>query len=93
MRNFTVDTKSPNVSITKRPPKRFFKQRVKFKFSGSEPGVTFQCRVDNKVWQKCTSPYRFTVKRGWHTFQVRATDGAGNVDNSPAKYRFQRVKR
>ena len=66
---------------------------MKFKFNASEPGVTFQCRLDNRPWQKCTSPYRFTVNRGWHILQVRATDGAGNVDNSPAKYRFKRLKR
>jgi len=92
-RSFTVDTVKPNTTITKKPGKRFFKQRVKFKFTGSEPGVTFQCRLDKGPWQKCTSPHRFNVKRGWHTFQVRATDGAGNVDTSAAKFRFQRIRR
>ena len=89
----TCDTVKPNAKITKKPGKRFYKQRVKFKFSANEPGVTFQCKIDKKPWQKCTSAYRFNVKRGWHVFQVRATDGAGNVDPKPASYRFKRVKR
>ena len=93
VRNFTVDTKSPNVSITKRPPKRFFKQRVKFKFAANEAGVTFQCKLDKRPWQKCTSPFRLNVQRGWHTFQVRATDAAKNVDPKPATYRFKRIVR
>jgi hypothetical protein len=92
-RSFTVDTVKPNAKISKKPGKRFYKQRVKFKFSANEPGVTFQCKVDKKPWKKCTSAYRFNVKRGWHVFQVRATDGAGNVDPKPASYRFRRVKR
>ena len=31
-RTFTVDTKAPDTTLTKKPPKRFYKQRVKFKF-------------------------------------------------------------
>jgi hypothetical protein len=92
-RSFTVDTVKPNATITKKPGKRFFKPRVKFKFSANEVGVTFQCKIDNRPWQKCTSPYRFNVKRGWHVFQVRATDAAGNVDPKPATFRFRRVVR
>jgi hypothetical protein len=92
-RSFTVDTVKPNAKITKKPGKRFYKARVKFKFTANEPGVTFQCRLDNRPWQKCTSPYRFNVKRGWHTLQVRATDAAKNVDPTPATYRFKRIFR
>jgi hypothetical protein len=92
-RSFTVDTVNPNAKLTKKPAKHFFKQRVKFKFGASEPGVAFQCKLDKRSWQKCTSPYRFNVKRGWHVFSVRATDAAGNVDPKPASYRFQRKVR
>ena len=61
-RSFTVDTVAPNATITKKPPKRFFKQRVKFKFATDEPGATFQCMLDNLPWRSCSSPYRFNVK-------------------------------
>jgi hypothetical protein len=32
----------------------------------------------------CASPYTIKVKKGKHTFQVRAIDQAGNVDGTPA---------
>ena len=92
-RNFTVDTVNPNTTITKRPPKRFFKSRVKAKFVSNEAGVTFQCKLDKRAWQQCSSPYRFTVKRGKHTLLVRATDAAGNRDATPARYKFKRLTR
>ena len=92
-RSFTVDTVAPNAKLTKKPAKKLYKEKVKFKFTANEPGVTFQCRLDNRPWQKCTSPYRFNVKRGWHTLQVRATDAAKNVDPTPATYRFKRIFR
>jgi hypothetical protein len=28
------------------------------------------------------------VRSGWHTFAVRATDAAGNVDPNPAEVRW-----
>jgi hypothetical protein len=92
-RSFTVDTVAPNVKLTKKPAKKLYKEKVKFKFTANEPKVTFQCKLDNGSWKKCSSPYKLTVKRGWHTLQVRATDAAGNVDPKPAKYQFQRAKR
>jgi hypothetical protein len=32
----------------------------------------------------CTSPYTVKVKKGKHSFQVRAIDQAGNVDGTLA---------
>jgi hypothetical protein len=92
-KTFTVDTLAPNTTLTKKPQKQFFKQKVKFKFSSNEAGAKFQCQLDNRGWQKCSSPYRFNVKPRWHILQVRATDAAGNVEAKPAKYRFKRVQR
>jgi hypothetical protein len=92
-RSFTVDTVRPNATITRKPPKRFYKSRVKAKFSSDEAGFTFQCRLDNRAWQKCSSPYRFTVGRGKHVLLVRAVDAAGNVDATPARVKFKRLTR
>ena len=33
------------------------------------------------------------MKRGKHTILVRAVDGAGNADKTPAHYKFKRLKR
>ena len=90
---FTIDTVRPDTRFTKKAPKRFFKERVKFKFASSEAGVRFQCKLDRQSWRACGSTYKFGVKRGKHTLLVRAVDRAGNTDSSPARYKFKRLKR
>jgi hypothetical protein len=90
-RAFKVDTIPPNTTITKKPAKRTTKKRVKFAFTTSEPGSHFQCRLDGGAWKSCASPRTVKVKKGKHRFSVRAVDAAGNVDATPASYRFRRV--
>ena len=92
-RTFTVDTVRPHTRFTKKAPKRFFKERVKFKFASSEAGARFQCKLDRQAWRSCGSTYKFGVKRGKHTLLVRAVDRAGNTDSSPARYKFKRLTR
>ena len=92
-RNFTVDTVAPDTRFTKKAPKRFYKQRVKFKFASSEAGVHFQCQVDGRPWRACGSTFKFGVKRGKHVILVRSVDKAGNTDKTPARYKFKRLKR
>ena len=88
-RTFTVDTVGPEVTITKKPAKRVTKKKVKLAFT-SEAGATFECSVDGKAYQACTSPLKLTVKRGKHVILIRAVDAAGNV-GTPAKVKFKRV--
>jgi hypothetical protein len=92
-RKFTVDTTSPDTRFTRKPPKRFYKERVKFKFASSEAKVHFQCKLDRQAWRGCGSTFKFGVKRGKHTILVRSVDRAGNTDKSPARYKFKRLKR
>jgi glucose/arabinose dehydrogenase/PKD repeat protein len=55
-----------------------------FAFSSSEAGSTFECSLDG-ITTPCTSPKSYTgLTDGSHTFSVRAKDGAGNVDATPA---------
>jgi hypothetical protein len=89
----TVDTVAPDTRFTKKAPKRFFKQKVKFKFASSEAGTHFQCKIDRRAWRGCGSTSKFGVQRGKHTILVRAVDSAGNTDRSPARYTFKRLKR
>jgi Carbohydrate binding module (family 6)/F5/8 type C domain/Glycosyl hydrolase family 30 TIM-barrel domain/Glycosyl hydrolase family 30 beta sandwich domain len=56
-----------------------------FEFSSSEPGSTFACSLDDGQFASCTSPHHLLgLGNGEHRFEVRATDLAGNVDDSPA---------
>lgn len=90
-RGFTVDTVAPNTTFTRKPAKTTTKKRVRFAFTSSESGSRFECRLDKGSWRACVSPKAVRVKKGRHVFLVRAIDAAGNVDATPALYRFRRV--
>ena len=83
----------PQTQITKKPKKKSTKRKAKFKFTSDEANSTFQCKLDRKAFKACSSPYKKRVKRGRHKFQVRAIDPAGNVDPTPAKYRWKVKKK
>jgi len=57
-----------------------------FSFSSSEPGSTFECRIDSGRWTSCSSPDSLSpaLTEGSHTFDVRAIDEALNTDTTPA---------
>jgi Thrombospondin type 3 repeat len=79
-----ADTSPPDTQITQRPKKKTRKRRATFAFTSSEPGSTFECKLDGRQFAPCSSPLTVKVKLGKHSFQVRARDAAGNVDGSPA---------
>jgi hypothetical protein len=79
------DETPPETSITKRPKKKTRRKRATFAFTSSEPGSTFECNLDGKVF-RCASPLTVKVRRGKHSFRVQATDLAVNVDQTPATH-------
>lgn len=86
------DETPPQTKIKSGPSGKTDSRKAKFKFASSESGSRFQCKLDGKAWGSCRSPKTYKrLKPGKHTFRVRATDGAGNTDPSPAK-RSWRVK-
>jgi hypothetical protein len=79
------DTTPPNTTINSGPSGTVSSTSASFTFSSSEAGSTFECRLDSGVYAACTSPKNYTnLSRGSHTFSVRAKDGAGNMDPTPA---------
>jgi hypothetical protein len=85
------DTVAPGTTLTAKPKKTVSKATVRFRFKSNEAGATFSCKLDKRAWRPCTSPKQLKVKVGKHRFSVRAKDAAGNIDATPATYRFKRV--
>ncbi len=65
---------------------------VSFRFGSDEPDVTFLCKVDRGPLRACAARLSRRFGPGAHTVRVRARDRAGNVDGTPAVFRF-RVER
>jgi hypothetical protein len=79
------DTTPPDTTITSGPPSSTSATDASFEFSSSEAGSTFECRLDGGAYASCTSPKAYTgLAARSHTFDVRATDAAGNTDGTPA---------
>jgi subtilisin family serine protease len=93
---FTVDTKRPQTFFRARPPKtvrtRLRKVELSFRFRSSEDGSGFICKVDRGLFRFCNSRIVRSFRAGRHVVEVKAQDEAGNVDLTPAVYRFK-VKR
>src|SRR5215217_4702347 len=65
----------------------FAETNATFTFSSNEANSTFETRLDNGAWVAngtATSKTYHSLSDASHTFDVRATDAAGNVDQSPA---------
>ncbi len=95
-RTFSIDTLAPDSSISKGPKKKLktkkSKVKVKFQFGSSDDDAGFECQLDKAAFAPCSGTFTAKVKKGKHTFSVRASDAVGNVDQSPATRSFT-VKR
>lgn len=82
-----ADTTPPDTTIVSGPDPSTVATTATFTFTATEAGSTFACALDTGAYASCSSPHQLTgLSTGAHTFRVRATDGAGNVDLSPAEY-------
>jgi len=86
------DTTAPETTISAGPEATTTATGAEFSFSASEASVTFACKLDKGRWSRCKSPRTFAeLALGPHTFAVRATDRAGNVDATPATWSWSVV--
>jgi hypothetical protein len=82
---WTVDATAPQTTIDTKPPDPS-PADVDFSFGASETS-TFECSLDGAAFSACNSPVSYAgLATGPHTFDVRATDAAGNTDATPASY-------
>jgi hypothetical protein len=93
---FSIDTRRPQTFFTAHPRRVLVthgrRARASFRFGSNEADVTFVCKVDRRLPRFCGRRVSRRFGVGKHLVQVRARDGVGNVDRSPAVFRF-RVKR
>jgi large repetitive protein len=83
--SFTVDTTPPHTVISSGPQGSTAATSASFGFSSSESGSTFECRLDGGAWTPCSGPQPYSgLTNAVHSFDVRATDSAGNTDPTPA---------
>jgi hypothetical protein len=83
---WTVDTTPPDTMLAN-PGNVVGNRFPVFTFTATEAVSTFQCAFNNAPFAACTSPDVVdVVGSGRQTFRVRAVDGAGNVDPTPAVY-------
>ncbi len=75
--SFTIDA-LPTVSITGGPTGLVTTSSASITFTGSEGGLTFECKLDAGSFAPCTSPVSYSgIPDGAHTVSIRAiADGA-----------------
>ncbi len=78
------DHQAPDTSIVKGPQPTTSNRTADFEYASTEEGSTFECSLDGGAWGPCRDSY--TVGNGDHVLRVRAVDGSGNVDETPAEY-------
>jgi hypothetical protein len=62
---------------------------ARFRFTSSEPGSTFACKLDDQQFRSCSSPMTYRhLKEARHHFKVRATSAGGVPDPTSARRRF-----
>jgi hypothetical protein len=87
--SWTVDTVPPDTTITAHPPNPDSSATPTFNYTSTEAGSSFEYRVDGGAWTSTGTTGTVTLASlsdGSHTFDVRSTDPAGNVDASPATF-------
>jgi DNA-directed RNA polymerase specialized sigma24 family protein len=85
-RKWTLDTKPPETAIDSGPARVSHKGSATFTVS-SEAEATFECRLDRKPWGECGEVSG--LEDGKHVMRARAKDRAGNVDRSPASWKWK----
>jgi hypothetical protein len=86
--NSLNDEMAPQTTIVASPPNPSTSPNASFGYESNEAGSTFECKLDGGPLVSCdpTGVAYFGLANGPHSFQVRARDAIGNLDQTPAGY-------
>lgn len=82
----------PDTRLLRKPKKKTASRRARFTFASRPHGAHFRCKLDNRRYRACRSPFSASVKPGRHTFRVQAIDSTGSADPTPATFRWTVTK-
>ena len=86
------DRTAPDTSI--KGKRKQFGRKARFTFVSTEPGSTFECRIDRGKFRPCDSKFKSRrLNYGRHTVFARATDAAGNTDPAAEAVKFKMKKK
>ncbi|GAB4211275.1 MAG: hypothetical protein OHK0022_45610 [Roseiflexaceae bacterium] len=89
--SWVVDLTAPETAFIGALPDRIAVQQLTLQFTGTDTltadGMKLECSLDNRPFEDCLSPRTFLgLTNGPHNLRVRARDGAGNIDPTPAQH-------
>jgi large repetitive protein len=88
--DFSVDSLAPDTWIVSAPPVVTASPDAVITYGSDDPGASFECSIDAIVFKPCDAGGKAypNLYIGWHFFEVRARDAAGNTDATPAQSIF-----
>ena len=80
---WTIDTESPDTTITSHPNKLDNQRTARFTFSSNDPNSKFRYKLDSGSWKDNLDGRKtfYDLIDGKHLFQVKAIDAAGNDED------------
>ncbi len=79
----------PETDITQGPEAMLASTTASFQVESTEPGSSFECRLDDEPFVLCLPPIELSgLPQGPHRFEVRAVNDLDNFDASPARWEF-----
>ncbi|MFN8445073.1 MAG: LamG-like jellyroll fold domain-containing protein, partial [Caldilineaceae bacterium] len=77
----------PETTINTGPAANSNSTSASFSFSGDQGAAAFKCQLDEGAYSLCASPVSYNdLSNGSHSFRVKAINGQGFEDLSPASY-------
>ena len=83
------DIKPPQTTVKLKAANRS-RTRMAARLRSSEPGSTFECKLDKRKWKACGAKRKLRhLDAGRHRFRARATDAAGEHGPEPGEEAVQ----